>query len=60
LEFLKEIVNIKLLDGDTKCVLTDSKYYFARLVTRCYGISQDPEGNYVMVMQYIEGGNLRQ
>jgi len=25
----------------------------------CYGISQDKEGNYIMVMQYMERGNLR-
>jgi len=26
----------------------------------CYGLSQDPNtGNYLMVMKYIEGGNLR-
>ena len=26
----------------------------------CYGISQDPEGNYIMVMQYMRAGNLRE
>ncbi|CAG8596993.1 27846_t:CDS:2 [Gigaspora margarita] len=25
----------------------------------CYGISQDPEGNYIMVMEYMKQGNLR-
>jgi len=25
----------------------------------CYGISQDREGNYIMVMKYMEEGNLR-
>ncbi|CAB4476825.1 unnamed protein product [Rhizophagus irregularis] len=29
-------------------------------IVPCYGISQDPEGNYLMVMEYIEGGNLRE
>jgi len=26
----------------------------------CYGISQDPEGNYIMVMEYMREGNLRE
>ncbi|CAG8504574.1 9731_t:CDS:2 [Ambispora gerdemannii] len=26
----------------------------------CYGISQDPAGNYIMVMKYMEAGNLRE
>ena len=31
------------------------------LIVKCYGISQDLETkNYVMVMNYMEGGNLRQ
>ncbi|CAG8676761.1 2358_t:CDS:10, partial [Ambispora leptoticha] len=48
LEFLNEIANTKLVDGGGRIV-------------KCYGISQDPEaGNYLMVMQYKEGGNLRQ
>src|SRR5687768_6386350 len=31
------------------------------LTTNCFGISQDPQTkNYIMVIDYIEGGNLRQ
>jgi len=26
----------------------------------CYGISQDPEGNYMLVMKYMKEGNLRE
>src|SRR6185312_5936236 len=26
----------------------------------CYGISRNPEGNYIMVMGYMEAGNLRE
>ena len=26
----------------------------------CYGISQDPEGNYIMVMEYMKDGNLKE
>ncbi|CAG8663298.1 9871_t:CDS:1, partial [Paraglomus brasilianum] len=26
----------------------------------CYGISQDPAGNYIMVMKYMKEGNLRE
>jgi len=26
----------------------------------CYGISRDTEGNYIMVMQYMREGNLRE
>ncbi|CAJ0824658.1 6738_t:CDS:10 [Entrophospora sp. SA101] len=43
--FLTEIANTKLVDFDS---------------VKCYGISQDPTTkNYLMVMEYIEGGNLR-
>ncbi|KLL04537.1 MAG: hypothetical protein MRERV_19c025 [Mycoplasmataceae bacterium RV_VA103A] len=46
-EFLTEIANTKLVDDS--------------FVVYCYGISQDPiTKNYVMVMKYIRGGNLRQ
>ncbi|CAG8575920.1 6596_t:CDS:2, partial [Ambispora leptoticha] len=52
LEFLTEIANTKLIDGD---FITSSS------IIECYGISQDPEtGNYLMVMEYMEDGNLRQ
>ena len=48
LEFLNETINTKLVDSSGN-------------VVECYGISQDPETkNYVMVMQYMEGGNLRE
>lgn len=31
------------------------------VIVECCGISQDPDtGNYVIVMEYMEGGNLRQ
>jgi serine/threonine protein kinase len=48
-EFLTEIANHKLFS------VRDSN------IVNCYGISQDPvTKNYVMVMDYINGGNLRQ
>jgi len=48
LEFLTEITNSNLFLPE-------------ELIIRCYGISQDPETkNYVMVMEYMDGGNLRQ
>ncbi|CAG8551785.1 877_t:CDS:2 [Cetraspora pellucida] len=28
-------------------------------IVKCHGISQDPQGNYIMVMDYARGGNLR-
>jgi serine/threonine protein kinase len=46
-DFLNEIANTKLVDRDGSIV-------------PCYGLSQDPDtSNYVMVMAYVEGGNLR-
>ena len=46
-EFLNEVICNKLVDTDS-------------WVVRCYGISQDPETkNYVMVMDYISGGDMR-
>ena len=49
LEFLQEIANTKLVDGSGSNIV------------QCYGISQDPiTNNYVMVMQYMEEGNLRE
>src|SRR6185312_13668743 len=51
-DFLQEIVCHKLVsysDGSPFAIVP------------CYGISQDPATkNYLMVMQYIDGGNLRQ
>ncbi|CAG8616801.1 185_t:CDS:2 [Ambispora leptoticha] len=48
LEFLNEIANTKLVDDDYR-------------VVKCHGISQDPvTKNYLMVISYEEGGNLRQ
>ncbi|MCE8162856.1 MAG: protein kinase [Candidatus Moeniiplasma glomeromycotorum] len=49
-EFLTEIANTKLVDD----VIDGS-------VVKCLGISQDPTTkNYLMVMRYMEEGNLRQ
>ncbi|CAI2188659.1 6763_t:CDS:2 [Funneliformis geosporum] len=48
LEFLTEIANTKLVDGEYSNVV------------KCHGISQDPTTkNYLMVMDYIKKGNLR-
>jgi len=48
-DFLREIINHKSVVRDSYSSIVD-----------CYGISQAPNtGNYVMVMRYIEGGNLR-
>jgi len=47
-EFLQEIVNYKHFSS-----------YFDDVVA-CYGISQDPNNkNYIMVMQYMNGRDLR-
>lgn len=47
-EFLTEIANAELVGGSES-------------VVRCCGISQAPDsGNYIMVMDYMEDGNLRQ
>ena len=46
-EFLKETEKHKIIDD-----------WFNNVVP-CYGISQDSQGNYLMVMKYIEGGDLR-
>jgi len=49
-EFLSEIINTKLADGNA-----------SNFVVPCYGISREPDtGNYVMVMQYMSEGNLRE
>src|SRR5207248_428224 len=45
-EFLQEIANHKLVSDNNSIV-------------KCYGISHDLEGNYLMVMEYMEGGSLR-
>ena len=56
IEFCQEIANHKLIGGGD-----DYDYYSDRNIVHCHGISQDPETkNYVMVMEYIDGGNLRQ
>ncbi|CAG8684002.1 2409_t:CDS:10, partial [Gigaspora margarita] len=45
--FLQEVANHKLVEDDN--------------IVKCHGISQDPTTNdYLMVMQYVKGGNLRQ
>jgi serine/threonine protein kinase len=47
-EFLREITYNKLVDNSSQLV-------------RCFGISQDPETkNYLMVMDYMKDGNLRE
>ncbi|CAI2181519.1 16820_t:CDS:2 [Funneliformis geosporum] len=47
---ITEVINTKLVDGNN-----------FSLVVRCYGISQEPEtNNYVMVMDYMSEGNLRE
>lgn len=47
LDFLQEITNNKMFDSDGS-------------VVECYGVSQDPETkNYVIIMCYMEYGNLR-
>jgi len=61
--FLQEIANHKLISNNF--YRNSLKYYGGDLsgdkITKCYGISQDPiTKNYVMVMEYIEDGNLRQ
>src|SRR5256885_3693198 len=48
LEFLTEIINTKLIGNCFNII-------------ECYGISQDPETkNYLIVMDYMKDGNLRQ
>lgn len=48
LRFLQEIAYHKLVDDDN-------------WIVSCYGISQDPETkNYIMVMEYMKNGDLRQ
>src|ERR1043166_3848189 len=47
--FLQEVANHKIIDN-----------WFNNIVP-CYGLSQDPKTrNYLMVMDYVEGGNLRE
>lgn len=47
-DFLREITCHKLLNKEMRLV-------------ECYGISRELQGgNYVMVMQYVPAGNLRQ
>jgi serine/threonine protein kinase len=49
-ELLQETINHKLTASDGYSSIVE-----------CLGISQEPgTGNYVMVMEYVEGGNLRQ
>ncbi|MCE8162851.1 MAG: protein kinase [Candidatus Moeniiplasma glomeromycotorum] len=45
-KFLREIANHKLLSSDR--------------IVKCHGVSQDPTGNQIMVINYIKDGNLRQ
>jgi len=52
LGFLNEIANTKLVDNLSGM--------FSNNIVHCYGISQDPiTKNYMMVMQYMRSGNLR-
>ncbi|WNE41375.1 MAG: Serine/threonine-protein kinase PknD [Mycoplasmataceae bacterium] len=46
-DFLKEIGCHKSID------IINSR------IVKCHGISQDPNGNYLMIMDYIDHGNLR-
>ncbi|RIA83260.1 kinase-like domain-containing protein, partial [Glomus cerebriforme] len=46
-EFLKELTLYKMFKSEVSNMVP------------CYGISKDPEGNYIMVMKYMEKGNLR-
>ncbi|MCE8162884.1 MAG: protein kinase [Candidatus Moeniiplasma glomeromycotorum] len=47
-EFLREVASHKLFDSNAKIV-------------KCYGISREPQTkNYLMVMEYVRGGNLRE
>ena len=56
LEFLSEIANTKLVGGDEY----PGSSRLCKIV-KCYGISQDPKTkNYVIVMEYMKGGNLRE
>ncbi|CAG8829387.1 19240_t:CDS:2, partial [Gigaspora margarita] len=45
-DFLREMASHKLFADDGKIV-------------KCHGVSQDPQGNYIMVMDYVRGGDLR-
>lgn len=52
-DFLREINYNKLIDSSNS-----RKFSY---IVRCYGISQDPEtNNYIMVMDYIKGNNMRE
>ena len=64
-------VALKVLDNSQNIIKDDEDKFFQEIVrhklfnndyvVKCYGISHEPKtGNYVMVMEYIEGGNLRQ
>ncbi|MCE8163163.1 MAG: serine/threonine-protein kinase [Candidatus Moeniiplasma glomeromycotorum] len=60
LEFLREIANTKLVER-FKGGNNVSAFLRNNNIVECHGISQDPiTKNYVMVMSYMEGGNLRQ
>ncbi|CAG8714207.1 12807_t:CDS:2, partial [Racocetra fulgida] len=53
LDFLTEIANTKLVEKNG--------FFDNNNIVNCHGISQDPQTkNYIMVMQYVENGNLRQ
>ncbi|CAI2171893.1 3182_t:CDS:2 [Funneliformis geosporum] len=50
-DFLQEITFHKLASGTSS---------FFNFIVRCFGISRDPKtNNYIMVTEYIEGGDLR-
>jgi len=61
IDFLTEIASTKLINNNQAA---SSDYYCVgdgfSSVVKCYGISRETEGNYVIVMHYIRSGNLRQ
>ncbi|CAJ0760357.1 4524_t:CDS:10 [Entrophospora sp. SA101] len=59
---LKILSNSQQLNQDFLQELTLYKMFRSSVsqMVPCYGISQDPAGNYIMVMQYMAEGNLRE
>ncbi|CAG8453126.1 10885_t:CDS:2 [Racocetra fulgida] len=50
-DILQEITHYRKFEHSSRVIF----------ISQCYGISQDPAtGNYIMIMHYFEGGNLRQ
>ena len=59
---LKTLSNSQNLNQEFLAELTLYKMFRSSVsqMVPCYGISQDPEGNYIMVMEYMREGNLRE